>query len=303
MRALVIGGTGPSGPSVVSGLLERGFDVTILHTGAHEIDTMSTVVQHVHADPNSRESLEESAAGSHWDLVCGMYGRLRYAADVFAGHCERFIGITSLTGLIPSELVAFPGSREIPISEGRARLRERLPGLERGFAIAETERRVLAHEAADDYAATILRYTNLYGPRVSRQWLWPLVRRVIDGRRSVIVPGDGKLVPSICYTENAAHQVLLTADRAEAAGQVFNSVDGTTYFLSDIIQLVADELQHEWDILPVSHPLAERLSASYARPSRIVDTAKLKYVLGYSGPRCTRRRDSPYRPLALRASG
>ena len=34
--------------------------------------------------------------------------------------------------------------------------------------------------------------------------------------------------------------------------------------------------------MPVSHPLADRLSASYARPSRIVDAAKLKYVLGYT---------------------
>ena len=36
-RALVIGGTGPTGPFVVGGLLERGYDVTILHTGHHEI--------------------------------------------------------------------------------------------------------------------------------------------------------------------------------------------------------------------------------------------------------------------------
>ena len=36
MKVLVVGGTGPSGPHVVQGLLERGHDVTILHRGVHE---------------------------------------------------------------------------------------------------------------------------------------------------------------------------------------------------------------------------------------------------------------------------
>jgi nucleoside-diphosphate-sugar epimerase len=279
---LVIGGTGPSGPYVVRGLLERGYEVTMLHTGAHELDEIPDSVQHIHADPSSREDLEASVGATHWDIVCGMYGRLRYAADVLAGRCDRFIGVTSLTGLVPPELVEFPQAREVPISEDRPRLRERLPGFERAFAIAETERRVLTHHAADDYSATILRYTNLYGPRVTRQWLWPLVRRVIDGRRTVIVPGDGMSVPSICYAANAAYQVLLAVERPEAAGQVFNSVDSKTYFLSDIIRLVGRELNHEWEIVPLSHPLAERLAATYARPSRVVDTTKLRLVLGYT---------------------
>ncbi len=34
MQVLVIGGTGPTGPHVVNGLIERGFTVTILHTGS-----------------------------------------------------------------------------------------------------------------------------------------------------------------------------------------------------------------------------------------------------------------------------
>ncbi|GIT68744.1 MAG: hypothetical protein Ct9H300mP26_4310 [Acidimicrobiales bacterium] len=35
-RTLVVGGTGPTGPHIVNGLIHRGFDVSILHTGAHE---------------------------------------------------------------------------------------------------------------------------------------------------------------------------------------------------------------------------------------------------------------------------
>jgi nucleoside-diphosphate-sugar epimerase len=47
--ALVIGGTGPTGPGVVSGLLERGFEVMILHGGQHEVK-LPTEVQHIHTE-------------------------------------------------------------------------------------------------------------------------------------------------------------------------------------------------------------------------------------------------------------
>ena len=37
MKALVVGGTGPTGPFIVNGLIERGYEVTIFHRGTHEI--------------------------------------------------------------------------------------------------------------------------------------------------------------------------------------------------------------------------------------------------------------------------
>ena len=49
--ALVVGGTGPTRPHVVGGLVARGFAVTMLHTGRYERDEISDVVEHVHTDP------------------------------------------------------------------------------------------------------------------------------------------------------------------------------------------------------------------------------------------------------------
>ena len=46
--ALVVGGTGPTGPHIVNGLLERGYQVAILHTGAHESDEIPASVEHIH---------------------------------------------------------------------------------------------------------------------------------------------------------------------------------------------------------------------------------------------------------------
>lgn len=54
MRVLVIGGTGPTGPHIVNGLLERGHDVTILHTGGHETDAIPERVPHIHTNPDRK---------------------------------------------------------------------------------------------------------------------------------------------------------------------------------------------------------------------------------------------------------
>ena len=37
MKVLVVGGTGPTGPAIVAGLEARGHEVTICHTGSHEV--------------------------------------------------------------------------------------------------------------------------------------------------------------------------------------------------------------------------------------------------------------------------
>ena len=53
MRALVIGGTGPTGHFIVNGLRERGYRVAILHRGRHELPEIPDDVEHIHTDPFS----------------------------------------------------------------------------------------------------------------------------------------------------------------------------------------------------------------------------------------------------------
>src|SRR6185437_8749619 len=97
-NALVIGGTGPSGPFLVSGLRERGFTVTILHRGTHEIPEIPADIEHIHTDPHFRETLDPAIAGRKFDVVIATYGRIRVIAEAFAGKTAQFIGI----GGVPS---------------------------------------------------------------------------------------------------------------------------------------------------------------------------------------------------------
>ena len=80
MRALVVGGTGPTGPFLVQGLLQRGYQVTILHRGTHEVPEIPPEVEHIHTDPHFRDSLDQALAGRAFDLAIATYGRLRLVA-------------------------------------------------------------------------------------------------------------------------------------------------------------------------------------------------------------------------------
>lgn len=49
-KALVVGGTGPSDPHIVDGLIRHGWDVTVLHGGQHEAEFVEPV-DHIHVAP------------------------------------------------------------------------------------------------------------------------------------------------------------------------------------------------------------------------------------------------------------
>jgi nucleoside-diphosphate-sugar epimerase len=280
MRALIIGGTGPTGPPIAEGLLERGYEVSIYHRGSHETDALPEVHHHLHGDPNSMEELQADFGESSWDIVISMYGRLRYIAEVMAGRCERFIAIGGKGGNVAPQQLPFPEGRGFPIDESHPRYTDR-ENNSVGWAVAETERGVMGRHAAGDYRATMFRYTDIYGPRVPRQWLWPIVRRVLDGRPHIVVPGDGAALRTMCYIDNAARQVLLAVDRPESAGEVFHTVDRYTFAVRDIARIVAEALDHEWEVVGISHPLANAFAASYTPPSQQFDASKLVRLLDY----------------------
>ncbi len=57
--ALLIGGTGPTGPPIALGLRQRGYDVTLLHSGRHELPEVaeSAGFRHLHGDVYSEDGL------------------------------------------------------------------------------------------------------------------------------------------------------------------------------------------------------------------------------------------------------
>ena len=90
MKALVVGGAGVTGKRIVNGLLDRGYEVTILHRGVHEPNFPDSV-KRIHANPYDKTALEPVLAGLQFDLAIATYGRLRYVMKALIGVTERLI--------------------------------------------------------------------------------------------------------------------------------------------------------------------------------------------------------------------
>ncbi len=136
----MVGGTGPTGHPIVLGLLERGYDVTILHRGTHERPDTPPDVRHLHRDPYDDDALRETLTAEGVDLVVAMYGRLRRIAECTAGRVGQFVsvgGVPAYRGWM-NPWLADPAGLPVPISEEAATVAEPAED-EKGYRIVRTE--------------------------------------------------------------------------------------------------------------------------------------------------------------------
>lgn len=282
--ALLIGGTGPTGPAIAQGLAARGYEVTILHRGTHEHPDVLRF-EHIHTDPHFIEPLRESLKGRKFDVTIGSYGRLRVTAEAMVDHTDRFIGVGGFAGYrgFDHPEALFPRGMPMPTSE-ECQLVTSEAEHRFAFLIASTEQEVLRRHPR----ATIFRYPVIYGPNQLVPREWSVVRRIIDRRPALVLLDGGKGIMTGCYAENAAHAVLLAVDHPEAsAGQIYNIGDDVQLTFRQIAEVIADEMRYDWDIvsLPDVPPVRDVAFNPMLRgtfpDSRMVDTYKVRHELGY----------------------
>lgn len=283
MKALVVGGTGPTGPFIVNGLIERGYEVTIFHRGTHEIPEIPPEVEHIHGDPHFRETIDAALTGRRFDLAVVTYGRIRFIAEALVGKIERFVGVggvASYRGYMDPAMLSPVGlkvavSEDAPVVESEAELRF-------AYLIAQTEQAVLEYHPTAAY----FRYPYVYGPYqlVPREWC--VIRRILDQRPHMIVADGGLTLFTHGYAANLAHAVLLAVDQPEAsAGQLYNCGDESQLTIHQVIEVISSAMNYEWDIISMPNDLA-RPARPYTMQAtshhRVVDLTKIKNQLGYT---------------------
>lgn len=281
-RALVVGGTGPTGPHLVTGLRARGYATAILHRGTHETGEIPPDVEHIHSDPYDGAALDAALAGRSFDVVVATYGRLREVARACVGHTDRFVaigGVPLYRGWMRPEDLA-PRGLSVPVPEDAPQV-ESESELRKGFMIRRTEQAVFAHHPR----AAMFRFPVVYGPRQPLPLEWCIVRRVLDGRPAIVLPDGGLTLQTTGYVENLAHAVLLAVDRPEAcAGRSYNCGDERTLTLRQRVESIARIMGHPLEIVGVP--------AEVARPAwpmltheesdhRLMDLTRLRGELGY----------------------
>ena len=283
MKALVVGGTGPTGPFIVNGLIERGYDVTIFHRGTHEIPEIPPEVEHIHGDPHFRETIDEALGDRTFDLAVVTYGRIRFVAEALVGKVGRFVGVggvASYRGYMDAYAL-FPPGLKVPIPED-APVVDSEEELRFAYLIAQTEQAVIETHPTAAY----FRYPYVYGAYQLVPREWSVIRRILDKRPYIILPEAGLMLSTHGYAGNLAHAVLLAVDQPEAsAGQIYNCGDEQQLTLRQVVEIISKEMNYEWDIVSMPHHIA-RPSHPYTMQQsphhRVVDLSKLKNQLGYT---------------------
>ncbi len=284
MKALVIGGTGPSGPHTVNGLLERGYEVTILHGGQHEVE-FARPVEHIHTDPHFAETLEPALAGRTFDLAIATYGRMRIIAELLRGRTARFIGVGGSAVYAPRDDPRWgPLGQPVQVPEDSPRCDDPT-GPRFNHLMWVSEETVLEAHRAGHYEATYFRYPLLYGPHAPANPDWSIVRRLLDGRKRIVLAANG-LLRRRGYARNVAHALLLAVDKPrESSGQIYNIRDQQQYTQRQHASFIARHMGRECELVEVPPLLAHRVYKGAAAPFREplieFDIGKIVRELGY----------------------
>ncbi|MDA0988989.1 MAG: NAD-dependent dehydratase [Chloroflexi bacterium] len=284
MNALVIGGTGPSGPHIVNGLIERGYDVTVLHGGQHEAEFVQPV-EHIHTDPHFAETLESGLEGRTFDVAVATYGRIRLVADVLKGKTQRLITVSGGMLFAPRNDPRWGPLGAPAVIPEDSPLTDNPDGPRLPYMIWVTEQTVMQAHSEGHYNATILRYPGIYGPGAPANPEWSIVRRILDSRKRIIV-SSGRGTGRRASGQNAAHAVLLSVDKpSESSGQIYNVGEEVQYSQRQVIEFIAKHLNHDWELVDMPATLASRVykggSAQGSSGGSDFDITKIRTHLGY----------------------
>lgn len=304
MKALVIGGTGPTGYMIVEGLLKRDYEVTIYHKGTHELE-FSRSVHHIHNDPNEPKNLENDLKGKQFDVAVSTSGRLQHIAKILAGKANKFVAISGES--IYDGILTQPGQVTLPapIPENASKVDD-IETNRLGYLVNMGEKAVMEGHKSGHYDATIIRYPLIYGPHSYIPHEWYIVRRAIDKRKHIILEADGLTYVQRGHSENIAHLVMLAIEKPQSSGQAYNAGDEQTLSLRALITIISEALGHDWELVEMPIRLSPRRNPFAGISQHIIfDFSKAKCELGYRDvvpvEEATRRyaiwlRDNPPKP-------
>jgi nucleoside-diphosphate-sugar epimerase len=282
-RALVVGGTGPTGPFLVDGLLKRGYDVTIFHRGTHEVDEIPPQVHHIHGDPHFPETIEAALDGQTWDVTIATYGRIRHVAAALVGRTGRFLAVGGMAlyrGFLNPDVLVPPGLK-VPVPEDTPTVDD---AAEQAFAAAMHRTELAVFEYHPD--ATVFRYPYVYGPYQIIPREWSIVKRLLDGRRRLLLPDGGLRLETHGWAGNLAHSVLLALDQPEAAaGRTYNCGDLEQLDLRQVILVLAAALDRDVELIDVPYGFAgpgNLQSSLGTRYHQVMDLFSIRSDLGYT---------------------
>lgn len=287
-RVLVTGGAGFVGGALAQRLAECGARVTVLDDcSTGHADSVSAVATLVHGSVTDRATVHDlvadhpvvfhlaargivaSTSSPREDFetnVGGSVNLLLAARDVGV---ERFVYASSAS--------IYGNPRSIPINED-----DRLDPLS-PYAVGKlsAEHYCLAFYENYGVPATVLRYSNVYGPGQRSDNLYPgVVTKFLASAlagRALSIHGDGQQTRDFTFVDDVLEATLLAGSHPRAVGEAFNVGTGIETSVGDLARAIARTL--DVDDLRIEH--IDRRDIDNIR-RRVMNIEKIRRMLRWS---------------------
>jgi nucleoside-diphosphate-sugar epimerase len=245
MRILLIGGNGFIGSPLVRELRESGHELAVFHR--HADVTLSTDVMRIRGDRNHlsdyREKIQQFSPDVIIDLILSSGEQARHLIDVSRGLARRVIAISSmdvyrawgvLQGSEPGPLEPLPITEASPVRTVRSSYPPKTIEMLRSvFSWLDEQYDKIAVEEVvmndPEVAGTVVRLPMVYGPGDPLHRFFPLLKRIADGRTSILLADDlAAWRAPRGYVENVAHAIASAALSDQAAGRTYNICEEPT---------------------------------------------------------------------------
>lgn len=261
-------------------LVDKGYEVTV----GSRTETSLDGSRHVQIDRADDDDFVRATAGDH-DLF----------VDIVAFNERHARQLMRLEGRVAS-LVVVSTAAVYADAGGKSWLESKMAS---GHPITETDPVVVPVPDGSDYAGgkvaiettllnsdlpvTILRPRAIFGPgdQASREW-W-FVKRVVDGRETVLLADAGRGTFHPVSSSNVAEVIAAAGERP--GRRAVNCGDPSPKNIRGICSAVAGVMEHEWDVVDIGTSPGETLGVTpWTTPHSIVmDVSVAGQELGCSG--------------------
>jgi nucleoside-diphosphate-sugar epimerase len=298
-RVLVIGGTRFIGFHTILALVEAGCEVAVFHRGTTE-NTGMPHVQHLHGDRRELLSYLRDFERFAPDVVLDMVALSRAdAVDTmlaFTGLAGRLVAVSSQDVYLAYDIlrkraeltpIPQPMTEDAPLRDQLYPYRGLFPSDSRmhSYDKIPVEQTYLGEP---DLPGTILRLPAVYGPDDYQHRMFPYLKRMVDGRRWILLDRQGAQWRwSRTFVGNAAEAITRAVMDDRAAQRVYNVAEPTSLAEAEWVRAIGEAFGWSGEVVTLpTEDLPQHLrdeDLNFAQ-DLVVDTARIRADLGYVEP-------------------
>jgi nucleoside-diphosphate-sugar epimerase len=302
VRILLIGGNGFIGRHVLTALRQQGHALAVFHRGT---GTPTPGVSEIHGDRNRLRDcsaeLKRFAPEVVVDFVVSSGPQADQLMDVFRGEARRIVMLSSMDvyravgimhGTESGPLQEVPLTEESELRHGRRPYSaQNIDLIRKVFSwVTDDYDKIPAEQAVMNDAklpGTVLRLPMIYGPGDPLRRFHPIVKRITDGRRNIILPETLAAWRSPRgYIGNVAAAITLAATDERAAGRIYNVCEEPPFSELEWAKKIAIAMEWggEFVVLPDERTPKHLLKPGNAAQHWTATSARIRHELGYVEP-------------------